>query len=343
MKRHKAALATSASLVSGASLVIVCSYFEKTCKLPDDGRGLSIHYGIWAIFVGSPLLVIISSVAYFKFVRTIQDLGHYTIGSTMPSDLKKIVDKTLASLRLQTWTRYLFYLILLVAWTCWLKNVIQTIHPYDSYGNDVFDSYAHPWGFYSFKLYLAFLWVAVYPVMTYAALHIFASMIYILRYMGKNKLFRLDFFHEDECGGVSVFGEINLLLLSMTFIVLATVIAIKLTHLGNYPTIWGSIIVSFLLLLVQSIAGVYHIHLFVRSKKREVLGAVNVFLNQALMKAGQSKKFPGDLLALRNHVAAIRSFPYARGVRLFVNILRLSPAALGLFHVIQRLWVASKL
>ena len=43
------------------------------------------------------------------------------------------------------------------------------------------------------------------------------------------------------------------------------------------------------------------------------------------MKGG---KFPGELLALRNHLLDIHTFPYATGASIAVNIIRFAPAAL---------------
>lgn len=333
--KHRLAIAVSVALVFAAGLVALCSYLDNTIVLCDDGKGLKNHYGIWAIFLGSPALVLLASLARIKFLQTLQALNKYTIGGDIPHDLRFKIDESLASLDLKRKTRFILLLFIVTGWYCWLLNVIQTIYPFDSYGNDVFDAYPHWLGFLSFKIYLLILWVFVYPFLSFLVLHIFFSMLSILKRMSEQALFKLDFFHEDNCGGVSIFGTINALLLSMTAIVFATVLAILFTHKGNYYSIWSSVVISFVLIFVQSIFGVYYIHAFVQQKKHDVLDAVNRRLNQSLLTTGSSKHFPEDLLALRNHLASIRSFPYTRGVRFAVNALRFAPAVAGLLHVVR--------
>jgi hypothetical protein len=332
--KHAPAILLSVSLLLGATLVALCCVFERTLTLPGDGRGLRNHYGIWAIFIGSPVLVLLVSAIRLKFIHTTQSLNKYTVGNNVPPALQARVHEHIESIDLRKRTRYLLWLFVILGWYWWLVNVNQTLFPFDSYGNDVFDAYPHFLGFFSFKIYLGVLWVLVYPFLAYWTLHIFISMISILKYMSDNELFQLDFFHEDDCGGVSVFGTINSMILSTTFIVFATVLAILLTHKGDYVSIWSSVIVSFILIVVQSILGVYFIHIFVRQKKKEVLATINKYLNASLITFGNRRTFPQDLLAVRNHIAQIRSFPYARGARFLVNFLRLSPAAAGLAKLI---------
>jgi len=323
-------------LILAAAAVVVCSFIDNTIKLPGTGRGFSRHYGIWAIFAGSPVLVIVASITRASFLSTIHHLKTYTIGAALPNPLQAKVDKHIAGLNLQTKTRYALLLFVVVGHYCWLINIEQTIYPYDSYGNDVFDAYPHLLGFIAFKLYLGVLWVLVLPLLAYVAAHVFFSMMSILRYMSINKLFKLDFFHEDDCGGVSVFGRINLLITSMMFIVFLTVLAILFTHEGNYASIWSAIITTALLIVLQTTLGVYYIHTFVRCKKAEILEEINRALNRSLLIASQGGGFSQDLLSVRNHIAKIRSFPYAKGSRFLVNFLRLSPAAAGLLNVILK-------
>ena len=332
--KHAPAILLSAGLVLGAATVALCCMLEKTMKLPDDGRGFGNHYGIWAIFISSPLLVILVSAIRLKFIHTAHTLSTYTIGTGVPPGLDRKVTEHLNSLDFRQRTRYILWIFVVLGWYWWLVNVEQTLYPLDSYGNDVFDAYPHILGFLSFKAYLGFLWVIVYPFLAYWVLHVFISMIAILKYMSDHELIKLDFFHEDDCGGVSVFGAINSMILSATFMVFATVLAILFTHNGNYISIWSSVIVSFFLIVTQSFLGVYFIHSFVRQKKKEVLSTINRFLNESLITSADRKTFPQDLLAVRNHIAQIRSFPYARGAQLLVNFLRLSPAAAGILKLI---------
>jgi len=336
LSRHKPAVVACLVLILGSAAVVVCCIWEGTIEpLPMDGKGLANHYGILTIFLGSPILVVLAALAQSKFQRTVQNLSVYTVGAQIPPGLTTKIDYSIESLRFQRMTRLVYWLFVTAGWYWWLVNVYQTINPLDFYGNDVFDSLDHLLGFISFKLYLLALWVIIYPVISFIVVNVFVGMIVILKHMSDNSLFKLDFFHEDECGGVSVFGSINTILLAMTSLVLITALAILLTHKSGYTSVWSSVIISSLLIVLQSVCGVYYIHKFVRQKKSEILGPVNAYLNDSLLDTNRTKRFPQDLLIVRDHVARIRSFPYSKGVLYFVNALRLSPAAVGLIHLIQ--------
>lgn len=337
LAKKRVSVAITLILIIAAAIVVLCSYLDKTVHLPGDGRGLANHYGIWAIFVTSPLLVLLAHATQQRFVFTIRTINRYTVNADVPQVLREMVDKHINSLHMNARSRYVFWLLVVVGWYWWLVNVKQTIYPFDSYQNDVFDAYPHTLGFISFKLYLGFVWVVVYPVISYSAGHIFVSMVAVLKHMRDRALFRLDYFHQDDCGGVSVFGAINLRLLAMSSLVLLTALAILLTHRGNYVSIWSSIVTCILLMIAQSVVGVYYIHVFVRQKKIELLAQINKRLNRSLISLGRQDSFPDDLLAVRNHIARLRTVPYTRAGRIMINLLRLSPAAAGMMNLFWRL------
>jgi len=42
-----------------------------------------------------------------------------------------------------------------------------------------------------------------------------------------------------------------------------------------------------------------------------------------------NSRFPSDLLAFRNHLVDIHTFPYAKGALVAVNFIRFAPVVLG--------------
>jgi hypothetical protein len=60
-------------------------------------------------------------------------------------------------------------------------------------------------------------------------------------------------------------------------------------------------------------------------------------LNQQFTSSLQKGvRFPSDLLALRNHLVGIHTYPYATGALAAVNAIRFAPAALAVIAYFTR-------
>ena len=295
------------------------------------------HIGIWAIFLTSPAVILLSAEILIKFSDTIKRLDEYTTGGRTPRAIRRLASQHLNSLYLSGNARHIVWFLVIVGFYCWLLNVKQTLYPMDFYGNDVFDAHPYPLGFYSFKIYLLVLWTTVYPLAAFIGAHTAFSMALLLRSMCNDKLLRIDLFHSDNCGGVSVFGSINVLIMCLSGCILVVVFAIMMTHSGSYLTVSTAAYIFSSIFIVQSIAGVYYIHLFVASKKDELLREINNQLNTYLAKSEISLDFPENLLMARNHIAGVRTFPYAKSLSVLVNFLRFAPPIVATINIISRL------
>ena len=218
----------------------------------------------------------------------------------------------------------------------WLLNVIKTISPFDTYHHDVFDAYQHTYGFYSSKAYALLIFSLVYSVALYVTLHVTASMISILKFLCRYRCLFINFFHPDNCGGTSQFGNVNLLILSIYLNFFVIIYAMYLTHRETYLVITTSLIACSLLAALQSISAVYYIHKAVAQKKRESIEALASRLNGRFAASLQGEAFPNDLLSFRNHLMGVHTFPYATGALVAVNVIRFAPAVLALVAYFKR-------
>jgi len=310
-------------------LIGVASWIDGTWKMAGTAKGLSQHYGFWVIFISAPIVFVLTRYLLSVFTRTMENIDAFCVDKTPQTRrrLRKLIHRHVLSLSFRSRALAILLFIVFVLFTWWLFNVIKTISPIETYHHDVFDSYAHPWGFAVTKVYTLLVFLLIYSVSIFTALHVTVSMISILKFLSKENMLRVDLFHEDNCGGTSTFGNINLLILAIYSNFLAVDFAMYLTHRRTYLAIVVSLAAATVLAFAQSVIAVYYIHTSVQKKKRQYLKEMNNRLNQQFDTS--FNRFPGGLLVLRNHVVDIHTYPYGKSTFAIVNCLRLTPALLA--------------
>ena len=320
-------------------LIAAACLFDHTFTMVDPAKGFTQHYGFWAIFATTPIILFMTSYLLYKFTNTICDVDEYCVDASaeVRRSVETLVRRHVESLGLRS--RSVAILVMLVIGLLWwcILNVLNTTTPTDTYRHDVFDSYAHPSGFVVTKVYVFIVFAAAYAVAIFVAVHVTLSMISIMKYLRINKIFRIDLFHADNCGGLSRFGNINLLIMGIYINFFIVIFAMYRTHQTTYPVMLFSLIGSSVLAFAQSVVAVYHIHLAVAARKEECLEVVVERLNDlAPLSLPPKNRFPTELLALRNHVAGVSTFPYARGAAAAVNVIRFAPAAMAVVGMFTR-------
>jgi hypothetical protein len=304
--------------------VCLGSTLDGTWELAGDGKGLGEHLGFWAWVVTTPLLVELTVAILACFLATMRNLEEFTTGP-VPPQLRRLLGRHLKSISLRSDSRYILYLFSLVGFMFAILNIRETLQPVSTYGNIVYDSLPFLRGFLLTKMYLMMLWTLVYPPVLYVVLHVTISVSMILKELCDRDLLKIDFFHRDNCGGLSVFGFINTLVMAVYATILVVVICLDLTHSRRYSTLLLSLFATSALLLLQSVATVYYIHKCATIQRNKLLISLNKRLSAALIESPGAER-PSDLFSLRAHVLALHTFPYAKPVSLAMNILRFSPA-----------------
>ncbi|MDQ3820399.1 MAG: hypothetical protein M3362_22335 [Acidobacteriota bacterium] len=307
--------------------------------MQDSGKGLIQHYGFWAIFVTTPVIFLLTSHLFDTFLSSIRQLDNYCIDLTdeMQGRVNKLVQRHIRSLSIRSKSASIFIFLMIVLLFWWLFNIIKTITPVETYHHDVFDAYAHPFGFYTAKFYIFLVFTLAYSVAIFVALHITISMISILKFLFRNNILRINLFHEDNCGGTSTFGNINLIILAIYANFFIVIFAMYITHRQTYLAMMVSLIACSFLAIIQSLIAVYYIHKAVSKKKRECLEATTIRLNQQFASSlQQGSKFPSDLLEFRNYLVKIHTFPYVTNALVAVNVIQFTPAAIALMSYFIR-------
>ncbi len=318
------------------SIIFIASRIDGTWSMKTPGKGLFQHYGMLTIFLTAPAIIVLTIVLLQKFLSAMEGLHKYTPFGTVPPDLERLVARHMRSLSLRRKSAWLFLFFSLIGFLFGVANIIQTIDPVGTYGNDVFDAMQYPYGFYATKFYLCSLWTLVYPAALFVSVHVTTSLIIILRYMRQHDLLRIDFFHPDNCGGVSIFGSINMLIMLIYGNFFAVLYMLHITHVTKTYLLvtapWSGLS---LLFFVQSFGAVYHVHKFAAIKRRESLETISKLLTTEMDSLSTGKKFSADLIHARNHLLGLKTYPYAKPALAVVNAIRFAPAIVAVAKLLM--------
>lgn len=330
-----------ATLLSLAAplLLLVATQGDGTFSMRGGAKGFSQHYGFWVIFITTPAIILLTGHLLDRFVEVLRRPEDYVstgADATQIKQLHALVEAEVQSLCLRAKSRFILYFMVVVGLMYYILNVIKTYAPYGTYGHDVFDSWSHPAGYLFTKAYLLPVFIAVYPIALFVAIHVTFSMVRVLRFLCKNDILQISFFHEDNCGGTSCFGDINALVMGMYALLISVLAGMFLTHERTYFVMQSGLVFCSVACILQSIWGVWAIHAFVRTKKQVCLQEITKRLNRKLSASlDSSDDFHDDLLAARNHIATIHTFPYATRVAFLVNSLRFAPGAVALITFVK--------
>ncbi len=312
-------------------LIAWCCELDDTLALPIDGKGLSQHYGFWAIFATTPLILILSTILLDRFMATVTQLDvHFVgVGTDTKVELECLVNRLVSHVSLRSWSSTLLVLLSLVFAGFGVYNVLMTIDPMPTYGHDVFDALKHPHGFYVTKVYVFLVFAIAWSIAVFLATSVTFSIVVLLKFVSRHRILQINVFHSDNCGGASRFGMLNLLILALWACLLTVPLVMFWTHKHTYLVMDVSLFGCFLL-LVQNVLGVYYIQRLVAQKKEECIEAANRILNAQLSNTFGGGEFADNLLAFRGHVMAMHTLPYTKSALAVVGLINLISAAVAI-------------
>lgn len=317
-------------------LVPLGSAIDDTLIMRGDAKGFLQHYGVWAFLVTSPIMAILTCKCYAEFLNLLKRLDGFCIDDPTKKQrnaITKTAKKHAESIRLTTNTKYVLYLMLVVGLLSSINNVLQTVDPKSTYGNDVFDAFPYRWGFLANKLYLGVTWTFLYPTVIFVTGHVALSLFAILRRLHRKELLKVDFFSPDQCGGLSEFGRLNLHIMFVYAAIFTVLASLVMTHTNMYPTIEIPLVAFSVFFVAQSILAVLPVHNALKRAKESRLKAFSRTLSQAC-DADVTASFPLGIYFAYEHVRSLRTVPYTTGTGHLVNVLRISPS---LFAVVKAL------
>jgi predicted membrane channel-forming protein YqfA (hemolysin III family) len=152
--------------------------------------------------------------------------------------------------------------------------------------------------------------------------------------MERDGVLRIDFFHSDNCGGVSRFGTINMIVMMIFTCILIVILALLETHNYRHRTTTVPLFCTSAGLILLSVGTVFYLHKAVQQQRRAALVRVNAMLNKSLDGPLSREEFPNHLLGIRSHLLALKTYPYSGVARSAVNVLRAAPAVWALVRLV---------
>jgi hypothetical protein len=316
-------------------LVLIAAAFEHSLVL-SEGTGVLQHAGFFSFVVTAPLIPYLTWALLQRTAFLLAGLPRFSATGNLPAPLRRIVRQKLLLIGLRTRMKFTFVLGSVIGLFYVILNARWVMDAETFYGTPTFDSPDHLLVFVVNRVYVAFMLVIITPTALFACLSITSMMHRILKFMSNTDILEIDLFHSDNCGGLSEFGSLNATIMAIYVCILANIIMNMESHESEVGMLLLPLMVMSTLIILQSIAAVYYIHKCIQAKRREALRVVNEKLNSQFRELRVTGHFSDELLAVRNHLITIRSFPYSTHVLGFVNLLRAAPALLAVLRAVLR-------
>jgi hypothetical protein len=316
------ALAQSVAVFAG-------SYLDGTLILPSVGDGFLEHYGVWAILVTDPLLIVAAGLAYRRFIIAFDTLPLVSAKKTktaFPALLGEHVD----FLNMVERSKYVYFLLVATGVLCWLNNLRQTVEPIEIYGNDVFDSYQYQWGYLANKFNLFSSWVLVYPLVGFLLVCMSVSTRQMLRQLASANDLTPNVLHPDGCYGMLNLGILNLSLLLPYLLSYSVIFALFSTHETQYFSIVSALVGLTVVMVVASFLTIGPITGLGKAVRKETFEKLK----------DKSETYNGNRRVIENRFAferlcfvTARASPYSKWAQTAVNLVRIVPVFLTAYRL----------
>nr|VFJ65166.1 MAG: hypothetical protein BECKFW1821A_GA0114235_11922 [Candidatus Kentron sp. FW] len=315
--------------VAQAIAVFLGSLIDGTFILPNNGVGLLEHYGVWAILVTDPLLLILTALAYRKFNLVMEALP-FSENFDAVRQTENSLKNYLEFLHMEGKSVYLYIFLVLVGILSWINNIRQTIDPLSIYGNDVFDAYQYTWGFIANKFNLFSSWVFVYPLVGFFLVSMSISTRLLLEKCISMNVLKPNILHPDGCYGLSSLGSLNISLLGPYLFTYLTIFALLSTHEDQYASIIAPLVLLTTIFIIVSFITISPITRIGKGAKRQAHERLT----------SKNKEIEHNEIEIDNRFSVERicyiyssASPYTNSTRYVVNTMRITPIALTLYKI----------
>jgi hypothetical protein len=314
-----------------AGLVAMGSYWDDTWHLQHGGKGFLDHYGVWAILIADPLLMISTAFAWYQFRATMADLPLVPAPNSR-TELRRRVAPYMQFTRLKENGIFLYIILVVFGGLAWINNIYQTSDPVNFFGHKVFDSTEFIFGFVANKFVLFVSWVIVYPACSFVTLSLSLSTFFILRRLRSSGLIRPSVFHPDGCYGLAGLGKLNVCLLIPFLLAFLVLFAILITHARAYASIVIPLILLTAAFLAVSVTTIQPILSQAKEAER------NSYQQLRAQSINVPRTDPGAALAFgieRLCFAMSNGSPYSKTTKTLLTVLRAIPVTVTTIKLIM--------
>jgi hypothetical protein len=321
-------LAVAVITLVWAIVIIGASIHDNNLHLPTPGRGLLEHYGFQASFIAAPIAFTTCYFAVSYFLRLLRDIHQLLTPDANPAIVRSVIKPHVDSLFLRGKWRNGLWLFMVVGAAMSIAIFKKLDAPAKFWGNDVFNAMSYHYSFVAANLYLFVVWAFVCPIILFCVLHIIFSTQIIVANLKKRNLFRLNFLHIDKCGGMSKFGTLNFLVMTIYIWPSGAFYALHVTHRFTYSSlIAGAIIVSGVFIL-QAVYGIYWVSQTIMSERNSFVTSLNQRIGKAMEGNGRNFSAAVATMEYRDRVLSVTPYPYSGRILAAVKVLSFAPTAL---------------
>ena len=295
--------------------------------MPKEGDGFFEHYGVWAILITDPLILLTTTIAFRRFDDVFETLPFRDKESRIHL-VEHIVPRFIRHLNFERKTVFAYFLCVIVGFFVWLVNLHQTkstAMAIETYGNAVFDSRDHFWGYLANKINLFNSWVIVYPLVLFQLVAMSISLFVILKKIELKRLLKPYVLHPDGCYGLSYLGLLNIFLLFPYVLMYIAMWFLTLTHENDYLTMTLAQILVTSVVLGVSIITIYPI-----TKLGRDIGdkTEDKLIRQSIDHRDRPEKLDSRFAFERVCYASSRPSPYTRWSAQVISFTRAVPVLL---------------
>jgi hypothetical protein len=310
--------------------IIAFAARDGVIRMEAPGRGLSNHYGFWALLLAGPIVCAAAYKTYQNFTCVVEELVADQQTAKAHSLAARIVNPHRRSLSLERgkW-RWLLLGECAVGLLLTMISLNGLHNPKDHWGNDVFNAFRYPHASVSANTYLLWLWVVVYPTAIFYSFHTAVSLRVIAERFVAKGLLTIDPLHPDGKGGTSRFSTVRSDLV-IYFAGSLSLSALSVTHVKY--SVMSVIGASFFLILflVQNHFGFRRISKLLKRERDRSVSEWNAEIRRIM--SSDNPAVPETLIAFRYRecLLTMTLFPHATAVNAVISGLQLIPVAIAL-------------
>lgn len=311
-------------------LALIAGYADRTMYLPGRARGVLDHYGYHALFLSAPVLVYLLCRTLTALAKIISDPMPWL--SQRASSALRALQRELkdAATCRSPRAKGLLLLFRTVGVFAVAANASSTRYPEIVYGQDVFDSSKHLLGYVAGRVFLAYYWVYLLPLVAYIAAVSVAIAFRLARFVDELPDYDVRCFASDGCGGFKELGRLMTLVVYLYVPIVVVLVALMETHTNFYATLKLSALLV-VIIPAQLFLPFARLHRLLSRLKERKLAALERFLTDTELSidiAGLSEDSKRDesnaeraiapylrLLAgesIYRHTVAISTWPYIK-------------------------------
>ncbi len=316
-------------------LIVLAARSDGALILPGLGRGLLEHYGFAASFIAGPILLITSFYIRRYFPQAAQDLIEKDATDKGKEEIRtEIRPEADSGISARNSIRLLLMLSLAGA-VFSIQPFIELSNPKAYWGNDVFNASRYVLSYWAANSYLLVLWILIYPLTILQIISTSVAAQFLVTESIRRKVLHLDLLHPDLHAGMTRFGYLNLLLMTVWLLPAATLASLYYTHDKSYFSPVAVALFFAALFTFHSIVGLWRIASSIRTERDAAVVVWNGKIGRLMDRKGSGATETLIAMKYRDCLLAVRLLPYAKPATAGVNVLRLTPAAIAIIQVVK--------